>query len=745
MMLLARQLGYVQLTEAVRFTESWERDASLGLRHGDTTALETYDRRGRITGDQPDLALDRARAAYLGSYLAGRDVLMIARAHETCRELSRRVRDDLVHLGLVDDSTTVLLRDGARAGAGDIIVARVNDHDLEAGEPGRTLANGDVMRVVTVHRDGSLTVRRRTGRHLRTGHAGWTTATIRYADTDNTDLGYAVTGHSAQGLTVSHGIAVVTGSEGRQWFYSAMTRGADLNQAVVFTQPAATPDPASGTRPAPELARHHRIQAERAGQPAPRQIPAPAPDPREPLAVLSDVIGRDEAQEAALTVLHRELGDADHLGKLDAIWQGETMAARRDAWRAGIRQALPAEYQHVALDRGTATWLWRTLRSVEAAGLDATQVAADAINSAPLTGARDIAAVIDARIRRATAGIAPAQWRPWSERVPQLADPARQRFVTELAAAMDTRRTRIGEHAAAISPAWAVSALGPVPEDPLERLDWSEWASAIGAYRELYGIESETDPIGPEPVNSPEARSAWMAAYSAQLRQDPTGLDRLPDSALYLRRAQYEAETSWAPPYAGRELRRVRAAQLDMSARHVRHLAEAQAAAARGDMQGAHRHASLADSARTAAKFYQARGALDDQLDHAREEWAVRTAPTRLAAIQADALLRRRHPQMTLAPLRSAEPDALPDELPELTPEATAKHAALVADRLAIFGAEIENHAGVLGPSEHSGRRPEGEACPDLRRPHRGAVLQPPRPLMPPPRRQSERAPELQA
>ena len=110
-------------------------------------ALEDYDRHGRITGNEPDLALDQARAAYLGSYLQGRDVLMIARAHETCRELSRRVRDDLVHLGLVDDSRTAELRDGARAGAGDIIVARRNDHDLQAGEQQRTLANGDVMRV----------------------------------------------------------------------------------------------------------------------------------------------------------------------------------------------------------------------------------------------------------------------------------------------------------------------------------------------------------------------------------------------------------------------------------------------------------------------------------------------------------------------------------------------------------------------------------------------------------------------
>lgn len=157
---------------------------------------------------------------------------MIARAHETCRGLSRRVRDDLIHLGLVDDTGTAALRDGAWAGAGDLIVARRNDHQLRAGEQQRTLANGDVMRIDRVNGDGSLTVRRRTGQDPQTGRARWSTGTFRFADTANADLAYAVTGHSAQGLTISHGIAVVIGSEGRQWFYSAITRGADCNQAA---------------------------------------------------------------------------------------------------------------------------------------------------------------------------------------------------------------------------------------------------------------------------------------------------------------------------------------------------------------------------------------------------------------------------------------------------------------------------------------------------------------------------------
>lgn len=181
-----------------------------------------------------------------------------------------------------------------------------------------------------------------------------------------------------------------------------------------------------------------------------------------------------------------------------------------------------------------------------------------------------------------------------------------------------------------------------------------------------------------------------------------------------------------------------------MSARQVRHQAEAQAALARGDQESAATHANLAESARAAAEFYSARGDLDGQLDAARQDWAFRTAPIRLAAIQADSLLRRRHPQLTLEPLRSAETEPLADELPEPTPATSEQHAALVAERLRAFQAELENRSGVLIPHEDPDYEPEGEAWPDLGRPHRDAVLQPPRPLMPQPR-QLGRKPELQA
>jgi len=113
MMLLAGRLGYVQLAEPVRFRAAWERDASLRLRQGDPTALDDYDQHGRICGAPPDEAMDQAAKAYVASYLAGHDVILTAADWARCRELSTRNRDDLIHLGHVDDSQTVHIAEGA--------------------------------------------------------------------------------------------------------------------------------------------------------------------------------------------------------------------------------------------------------------------------------------------------------------------------------------------------------------------------------------------------------------------------------------------------------------------------------------------------------------------------------------------------------------------------------------------------------------------------------------------------------
>ena len=64
--------------------------------------------------------------------------------------------------------------------------------------------------------------------------------------------------------------------------------------------------------------------------------------------------------------------------------------------------------------------------------------------------------------------------RPWLEQLPALADPERRAYVAGIAALMDARKNRIGEHVADHQPPWAVTALGPVPANPLDRLDWQK-------------------------------------------------------------------------------------------------------------------------------------------------------------------------------------------------------------------------------------------------------------------------------
>jgi hypothetical protein len=64
--------------------------------------------------------------------------------------LFRRIRDDLMQLGLVRPGPAVTIADGTRASPGDLIICTRNDHDVEVGEPGRTLANGDLVRIEAI-------------------------------------------------------------------------------------------------------------------------------------------------------------------------------------------------------------------------------------------------------------------------------------------------------------------------------------------------------------------------------------------------------------------------------------------------------------------------------------------------------------------------------------------------------------------------------------------------------------------
>ena len=730
MSLLASALGYARLAEPVRFRAAWEQAASLRLRAGDTTVLADYDQHGRIYGGEPEQMMDAAAAAYVALTLDGTDTLLMAADHALRRELSRRIRDDLIQLGIVQDGPAVRTADGTKASPGDLIICTQNDHTVEAGEPGRTLANGDLLRIEAVTKDG-LIVRRALDADPRTGQRRWTDRHFLFASYENSELGYAVTDHTAMGRTVTAGLAVITGTEDRQHAYVALTRGTDVNLAYVFTLSPKLADPVPGPRPAPELARHDRLTAGPGDQPTPAAT-------GEALTVLSGVLERDGQLLSATQTRNQALSDADHLAILYAIWTAETTPARDQRYQDLLTDTLPPGYRGQPSHQ--VKWLWRTLRAAELAGLDARQVLADAIGERDLAGARDIPSVIDNRLRNRIGSLVPLAAGPWSAQLPGIADPERPAYSAQIAALMDARKDRIGEYAAEHAPPWAITALGPVPGHPLDRLDWQRRASSIGAWRELSGYDHPTEPIGPEPAASaPDTRAAWHEAFAALAPADGPDVRGMPDGTLLHLRDTYPIETAWAPQWVGDELRQVRAGAWHARLAGIRAAADAQEAQRRGHHdQAAQKHA-LAASYQALHDTYRQREEVFATVMADRADWEQATRQQRHLAVSADAELRRRHPGQQFPPLRSAEPEpATPAQRDELTLTAEQPAAGMgqwIKDLAAghrTFADRLADRQSQMIPSEDPDYGDLGPAFPAWTGPGQDAILQPPKPEIPP-------------
>jgi hypothetical protein len=585
-------------------------------------------------------------------------------------------------------------------------------------------------------------VRRALDADPRTGQRCWTARAFGYAGYQAAELGYAVTDHAAQGRTVHTGLAVITGTEDRQHAYVALTRGTDANLAYVFTISLKRADPVPGPRPAPELARYDNINAERAEVPDPATAPVPAGTA---LGVLSAVLDHDGQQRSAIQTRDQALADADHLAILHAIWTGETAPAREQHYRDLLAAALPAG--HRAEPGHRARWLWRTLRAAELVGLDPARALADAIAERDLAGSRDIPAVIDARLRHRLGFLVPLPSRPWSAQVPAIADAERRAYVTEIAALMDARKDRIGEHAAEHALPWAINALGLVPGHPLKRLDWQQRASSVGAYRELSGYDDPADPIGPEPAAAaPDRRAAWYEALAALGPVDGPDVRGMPDGTLLHLRDTYPAETAWAPQWVGDELRQVRAGAREARLAAVRAGAEAAAAGRSGHHQAAARHQTLAGSYRAMQEAYRERESVFAGVMADRADWEAATRAQRHLAVAADAELRRRHPGQRFTPLRSAEPQAATDaqraELSLIAGQDIPQTGQWIKDLAAgrrTFGGRLADRQSQAIPSEDPDYGDLGQAFPSWTGHSTDAILQPPKPEIRPSARVLER------
>jgi hypothetical protein len=453
--------------------------------------------------------------------------------------------------------------------------------------------------------------------------------------------------------------------------------------------------------------------------------------------VLDDVLSRDGAELSATETRRRNVANADHLAVLHAIWTAETRDTRHDHYRELVAAALPPGHRGELSHR--SRWLYRTLHAAELAGLDPAEVIRTAIDSRDLAGSRDIAAVIDARIRPRIDPLLPQPQGPWTSRVPQLPDPARQAYLTEIAVLVDDRTRRLGQHTTRTASAWAVTALGPVPADPAARRDWERKAAPIAAYREMYGYDHPGDPIGPEPSQqAPDQRAAWHQAFLALGPAAGHDIRAMPDGRLWLLRDTYAAQTAWAPRYVGKELRLSRLGAFDAALGAVRADAEADAACKTGDHGRAVRHEHLAASYRAMRDHYrqQAQALALTMAD--RQEWEQATAGSRRLAIAADAELRRRHPHQKIEPLRCAEPDSN-SEWKQTHP---APGQEISQAQQEVFRATLQSRQSLEAPDADPGWSGLDTLFSARRTPGRAAILRPPKPSIEPSARILHRAAE---
>jgi hypothetical protein len=409
--------------------------------------------------------------------------------------------------------------------------------------------------------------------------------------------------------------------------------------------------------------------------------------------------------------------------------------------------ALPSGYRQEPGHQ--AKWLWRTLRAAELAGLGPGQLLAAAISGRNLAGARDVPAVIDARLRRRTAALIPLPVGSWTAKLPAIADPERRAFAAQIAMLMDERKERIGEHAVENALPWAVSALGSVPDHPVNRLDWQRRAASIGAYRELTGYHHPAEPIGPESITGAlDIRAAWHEALAALGPVDGLDVRGMPDGTLLHLRDTYPIETAWAPQWVGDELRQVRAAAREARLAAIRAAAaEAAAARHRGQHEQVSRQQALAASYQAMHHAYSEREAVFTAVMADRADWDQATRQQRQLAVAADAELRRRHSDQRFAPLRSAEPQpaaqAQRDELALTAGEEIPQIGQWIKDLAAqhrAFADKLAERQSLMIPAEDPDYQDLGPAFPAWTSPGKDAILQPPKPKIQPSARILERA-----
>ncbi|QBX57737.1 conjugal transfer protein [Nocardioides seonyuensis] len=463
-LLVDRRSDAAQLTLIHRFRHDWEKAATLDLRSGNAEVISTYARHDRLREGDTDRMIDSAYESWRLDTQAGLASVLLTESAHAVRALNERARAErLVHDG-ADEGCEIHLADGVRASVGDVVITRRNDRTLRAMSSG-WVKNGDRWRITDIRKDGSVVLRR-----VDPGCQGSAVLPADYV-AQHLDLGYAVTAHRAQGMTVDTSHVVVTPSTTRENLYVSMTRGRDSNIAYVALD---QPDD-SHTPPKTE-----DISAR---------------------TVLYGVLQHSGASLSAHKTIEAQHEEYASIAQLAAELEMIAAAAQHDRFADLLRRSGLTDEQHTAVIESTAFGpLSATLRRAEAHHHDLERLMPRIVSQHRLDDADDLAAVLRHRLEkvaalgprgnrarpRLIAGLIPEPLGPMA--------PEDRQAIADRATLIESRARVLAEEALGSGAVW-VNGLGSTPREIDVREPWLMEVVTVAAYRDRYRIVSD-QPVG---------------------------------------------------------------------------------------------------------------------------------------------------------------------------------------------------------------------------------------------------------
>lgn len=486
-----------ELIEILRFDHDWEAAATAALREGDTDAIGTYIRNGRVREGDTDAMTDVAYDAWRRDIKAGTSSVLVTEAKATVSKLNQRARAERILSGETEAGREVDLADGSRASTGDLIVTRRNQRHLRSLRGG-WVHNGDRWRITDVTPDGSVIAAR-----IDQKIAGTVVLPAGYVR-EHIDLGYAITAHRAQGSTVDTAHVVASGATNRENLYVSMTRGRKSNTVYV-----ALDDPDDTHNPPQE--------GDITGR-----------------TVLYGILQRSGAELSAHQTIKAEQDQWSSIEQLAAEYETIAADAQHDRWVDLVSNCGLAEpdAQQVMSSESFGP-LAAEFRRAEANGYELAALLPRLIASRGLADAADVGAVLVSRLHHATA----RPRRVGRHRVmPKLIvglvpvaagamDAENRQALGERQQQMEQRAVGLAEQAVQRGELWLRS-LGPRPESPGDGRRWMSEVRVVAAYRDRYCI-TDSRPLGPPPGTDPQrldrtrARAALRRAEELTLAEVP--------------------------------------------------------------------------------------------------------------------------------------------------------------------------------------------------------------------------------